>query len=87
VDANRLGLSCKACRWAVVEKAEKFHDWSCARKSANLFRRMFVIPVNHTRRMQMDETLLADGFEEAFIGYFQRCGKPPVACYNYENKI
>ena len=31
----------------------------------------------------MDDTLLADGFEEAFVGYFQRCSKPLVACYDY----
>jgi hypothetical protein len=34
-----------------------------------------------------DETLLADGFEEAFVGYFQRCGQPTVACYNYEKAV
>tara|TARA_Y100000034_G_scaffold121287_1_gene165317 strand:+ start:151 stop:435 length:285 start_codon:yes stop_codon:yes gene_type:complete len=35
----------------------------------------------------MDETLLADGFEDAFIGFFQRCGKPKVASYDYEKCI
>jgi len=32
----------------------------------------------------MDSTLLADGFEDAFIGYFQRVGKPKVAVYDYD---
>ena len=27
--------------------------------------------------------MLADGFEKAFIGWFTRCGKMPVACYDY----
>jgi len=34
-----------------------------------------------------DPTLLADGFEDAFIGYFWRCGKPVVACYDYEKCV
>tara|TARA_R110002060_G_scaffold22317_4_gene30231 strand:- start:1506 stop:1796 length:291 start_codon:yes stop_codon:yes gene_type:complete len=29
-------------------------------------------------------SLLADGLEDAFIGYFQRVGKPKVAVYDYE---
>lgn len=29
-----------------------------------------------------DVTLLADGFEGAFIGWFTRCGKPTVAVYD-----
>jgi hypothetical protein len=32
----------------------------------------------------MEHTLLADGFEKAFTGYFQRVGKPKVAVYDYE---
>lgn len=35
----------------------------------------------------MDETLLADGFEEAFIGFIQRCGEAPIAIYSYEEAV
>ncbi len=28
------------------------------------------------------EILLADGFEDALIGYAQRCGQPPLAVYD-----
>ena len=29
-----------------------------------------------------ENILLADGFEDAFIGYIERAGLPTVACYN-----
>ena len=29
-----------------------------------------------------DEILLADGFEEAFIGFVMRAGQPTAACYD-----
>jgi hypothetical protein len=29
-----------------------------------------------------DETLLLDGFDDAFVGIVESCGKNPVACYN-----
>tara|TARA_Y100000310_G_C20532224_1_gene739069 strand:+ start:555 stop:845 length:291 start_codon:yes stop_codon:yes gene_type:complete len=35
----------------------------------------------------MDDTLLADGFEDAFMGFFQRVGKPRVIAYDYEKCI
>tara|TARA_B100001094_G_C18195858_1_gene810864 strand:- start:4627 stop:4890 length:264 start_codon:yes stop_codon:yes gene_type:complete len=28
------------------------------------------------------EALQADGFEKAFIGYVERCGQQPTACYD-----
>ncbi len=31
-----------------------------------------------------DKTLLADGFEDAFIGYITRVGKPVMAVYSYD---
>ena len=34
-----------------------------------------------------DETLTADGFSEAFIGYIERCGENPVAIYDREKCI
>lgn len=33
------------------------------------------------------EALLADGFEEAFIGMAQRCGQPTLAVYDIELAI
>ena len=36
---------------------------------------------------QINHTLLADGFEDAFIGHFQRVGKPRVAVYDYDKCI
>ncbi len=30
-----------------------------------------------------EDALLADGFEEAFIGPAVRCGQPTLACYSY----
>jgi len=33
------------------------------------------------------EPLLADGFESAFIGWFTRCGKMPIACYDYDKCV
>lgn len=33
------------------------------------------------------EMLLADGFEEALIGYVERCGTSPLACYDIEKCI
>tara|TARA_Y100000310_G_scaffold305301_1_gene345303 strand:- start:291 stop:611 length:321 start_codon:yes stop_codon:yes gene_type:complete len=35
----------------------------------------------------MDKILLADGFEEAFIGVTQSMGSMPKACYNYDKCI
>ena len=35
----------------------------------------------------MDQTLLADGFEDAFIGYVERCSQPPIAIYDREKAI
>jgi len=32
----------------------------------------------------MDKILLADGFEDAFIGVVQSFGTEPKACYNYD---
>ena len=35
----------------------------------------------------MDKILLADGFEEAFIGIVESFGTEPKACYNYDTCI
>ena len=35
----------------------------------------------------MDSTLLADGLEDAFIGFFQRINEPRIAVYDYEKCI
>ena len=35
----------------------------------------------------MDKILLADGFEEAFIGIVESFGSEPKACYNYATCI
>ena len=35
----------------------------------------------------MEETLLADGFEEAFLGYIERCGQPVMAVYSYDKAL
>tara|TARA_Y100000034_G_C6818437_1_gene368394 strand:- start:361 stop:624 length:264 start_codon:yes stop_codon:yes gene_type:complete len=35
----------------------------------------------------MCETLLADGLENAFIGFFQRINEPRIAVYDYEKCI
>jgi hypothetical protein len=34
-----------------------------------------------------EEALLADGYEDAFIGVAVRCGKPPLAVYDAEKCI
>ena len=34
-----------------------------------------------------DEILMAEGFDEAVIGYAQRCGQPTVAVYDREKCI
>ena len=34
-----------------------------------------------------DGSLLADGFEKVFIGWFRRCGEPMVAVYDYEKAV
>lgn len=34
-----------------------------------------------------DSILLADGFDEAFLGIATRCGQPPVAVYDAEHCI
>lgn len=34
-----------------------------------------------------EEILLADGFDEAIIGYAQRCGQPVLAVYDREKCI
>ena len=35
----------------------------------------------------MDKILLADGFEEAFVGVVESFGNEPKACYNYDTCI
>ena len=35
----------------------------------------------------MDDTLLADGLEDAFIGFFQRINEPRIVVYDYEKCI
>lgn len=37
--------------------------------------------------MSGDVSLTIDGFEEAFVGWAQRVGKPPVAIYDYEQMV
>lgn len=34
-----------------------------------------------------EEALLADGFEEAFIGPATRCGQPTLAAYSYTKAV
>ncbi len=34
-----------------------------------------------------DKTLLADGFDNAFIGYIERCGKPVMAVYSFDAAV
>ena len=31
-----------------------------------------------------EDILLADGLDEACVGYVERCGEPPIACYDKE---
>lgn len=33
--------------------------------------------------MITDETLTIDGCDEAVLGFFERCGQPPVVVYDY----
>ena len=35
----------------------------------------------------MSDTLLADGLDDAFIGFFQRINEPKIAVYDYEKCI
>lgn len=35
----------------------------------------------------IEDALLADGFEDAFIGFAERCGAGPVAVYDYANAV
>ena len=34
-----------------------------------------------------EEMLLANGLEEALVGYVERCAFEPVACYDYERAV
>ena len=34
-----------------------------------------------------EEVLLADGFEDAFLGLAERCGSEPVAVYDYAKAV
>lgn len=36
---------------------------------------------------ELDELLLADGFDDAFLGYGERVGEPPIAVYDIEKAI
>lgn len=48
---------------------------------------------DHGRRQQLvdatgDEDLLfADGYDEAIVGYAQRCGQPPIIVYDTEKAL
>jgi len=33
------------------------------------------------------DALLADGFEDALVGYAERCGQPTLAVYDYEKAV
>ena len=35
----------------------------------------------------VEDALLADGFEDAFIGFAERCASKPVAVYDYANAV
>lgn len=35
----------------------------------------------------MHSTLKADGFDDAFIGFFERCGQPVVLVYDFEKVV
>lgn len=35
----------------------------------------------------LEDALLADGFEDAFIGFAERCASEPVAVYDYGRAI
>lgn len=35
----------------------------------------------------MDQTLKADGFDDAFVGVIQRCGQPVVLAYDYDKAL
>lgn len=37
--------------------------------------------------MLEDASLTADGFDGAFIGWFERCGHPKVAVYDYDKCV
>jgi hypothetical protein len=39
------------------------------------------------KKSQPDRTLVADGFEAAFIGWFTRCGQPTVAVYDMKRCV
>ena len=35
----------------------------------------------------LEDALLADGFEDAFIGFAERCASEPVAVYDYRRAV
>jgi hypothetical protein len=39
------------------------------------------------RTLDYDDVLLADGFDDAFIGTVTRCGQPPIAIYDHERCV
>jgi hypothetical protein len=45
------------------------------------------VPENHANLREWlennyDELMFADGFDEAIVGVVERCGSPPVVCYD-----
>ena len=41
----------------------------------------------HNSMLEDDASLTADGFDAAFIGWFERCGHPKVAVYDYDKCV
>jgi hypothetical protein len=37
--------------------------------------------------LEVEDVLLAEGLEEAFIGLGERCGQPPIAVYDIDKVI
>ena len=35
----------------------------------------------------LDGVVLADGFEDSFVGFAERCGSGPVAVYDFDNAV
>jgi hypothetical protein len=80
-----LGMLCGAVLWAVIvfaseciekEASRGFNKWATSHKG-----------MEDISKKETDRPLTADGFDNCFVGYFQRAGGMHIALYNYEKCI
>ena len=73
----------KELMWIIAEQASEIHRL----KSENSGQKLTRSRIDEALKEMEENTLLIDGFDEAFLGFSQRINQPILAVYSYDRLV